>query len=241
VEDMKQVLTYISPEEKFNEEHEQLVKIQIDNSLSLGWSAEDILLVTNFDYKYKGVESIITCGDLYCEHHWPATKIYAINDLFEMRSIINDLYWYHDFDCFQLVPFTDTDPQMGECDMGLSDYGRMLRLCSASIFFRNSSDDIFARLREYIDKNKIGEEEGIMRIINDDKILQKRVKKINISYAFHKFNLNSCYRKATKPIRAAHFHATPDKYDFFVNGNNRLKMKIIPDRLVKIFNDHGFK
>lgn len=235
---MKQLLTYISPDKDFNKEHKMLVKIQIDNSLSLGWKKEDILLATNFEYEYNGVESIVIGDENYCSYHWPATKIYVINEMFEM-GLIDNLCWYHDFDCYQLNPFTDIE--LGEADMGLTNYGRMPRLCSASMFFKENAGYIFKQLRELIDRGKMGEEEGIMRLINSDiNDLKERVKKLNITYAFHKFNFNHYYNRATKPIKAVHFHPTPDKYDFYINGNNVLNLTIIPERLIKIFNKHGY-
>ena len=238
---MKNLLTFISPSKEFNEEHKMAVKIQIDNSLDLGWKKEDILLVTNFKYGYNGVKSIVIGDENYCTYHWPATKIYAIVRLFKMGLIERDLYWYHDFDCFQLVPFTDIESDMKLVDMGLTQYGRMLRLCSASIFFKETAGDIFEQLKEKIDKSKIDEELGIMRLINSDiRDLKERVKLLNITYAFHKFNLRHCYNRAIKPIKAIHFHLTPDKYDFYVKGNNPMNMPLIPERLIKIFNIHGF-
>lgn len=238
---MKNLLTYISPSKDFNDEHKMAVKIQIDNSLDLGWKKEDILLVTNFEYEYNGVKSILIGDENYCPFHWPATKIYVIVSLFRAGLIKNDLYWYHDFDCFQLTPFTDIELDMGSADMGLTNYGRMPRLCSASIFFKETAGDIFKRLKEEVDKSKKDEEMGIARLINSDSSLKERVKLLNITYAFHKFNLRSCYKIADKPIKAVHFHLTPDKYDFYVRGNNKLNLPLIPERLVKIFNQHGFK
>jgi hypothetical protein len=52
---MKNLLIYISPEHKFLPEYDKLVRIQIDNSLELGWKKEDIMLVTNFIFEYNGV------------------------------------------------------------------------------------------------------------------------------------------------------------------------------------------
>ena len=53
---MKNLLDYISPDKdltktKLDGEADLLAKVQIDNSLSLGWKRKDILLVTNFDYE----------------------------------------------------------------------------------------------------------------------------------------------------------------------------------------------
>jgi len=239
---MKNLLTYISPDKDFNDEHKMAVKIQIDNSIELGWKREDILLATNFEYEYNGVKSIVIGDENYCSYHWPATKIYTIVHLFRAGLIKKGLYWYHDFDCFQLALFTEIEIDMASIDMGLTNYGRMPRLCSASMFFRETAGGIFEQLKELIDRKKIDEELGIMRLINDNpEIFGKRVKKLNITYAFHKFNLGHCYNRAVKPIKAVHFHLTPDKYDFYVKGNNPMNMVLIPERLIKIFSNHGFK
>ena len=217
------------------------VKIQIDNSLILGWRAEDILLVTNFEYEYNGVKAFAIRDDNYCSYHWPATKIYVIWKLFRMGLIKKDLFWYHDFDCFQLNPFTDIEKEMEGHDMGLTNYGRMPRLCSASMFLKEEARDIFVRLKDYIDERKIDEEKGIANLINSDPELQKRVKHLNTTYAFQKWNLWHSYLRSDKPIKAAHFHLTPDKYDFFVKGNNPVNLKIIPQRLIDIFHKNGFR
>jgi hypothetical protein len=242
---MKQILTYINQDKKFNEEHQMAVKIQVDNSLRLGWKPEDIILATNFDYEYKRVKSIIIGDENYCQYHWPATKIYVIVDLFKRGLIKKGIYWYHDFDCFQLNEFTEKEigEALGESDMGVTNYGRMPRLCSASIFFKGTSKDIFERLKECIDKYKLNEETGLVKLIKLDgtHILEKRIKLLNLTYALHKFNVWHCYCRSNKPIRAVHFHLTPDKYDFWVKGNNKTQLKIIPEELVEIFNKNGFK
>lgn len=238
---MKEILTYISQDKDFNDEHKMAVKIQIDNSIRLGWKREDILLVTNFEYEYNGVKSTVIGDNNFCAYHWPATKIYVIVAAFNAGLIKDNLYWYHDFDCFQLNKFEDIEKDMISADMGLTNYGRMPRLCSASIFFRKTAEDIFKQLKDYIDEKKINEERGIANLINSDKELQKRVKLLNLTYAFQKWNLWHSYCRSDKPIKAVHFHLTPDKYDFFVNGNNRVNLKIIPTGLVEIFNKYGFK
>jgi hypothetical protein len=154
-----------------------------------------------------------------------------------MSRIENDTYWYHDFDCFQLNSFTDP---LGNADMGLTNYGRMPRLCSASVFFKPTAEDIFDMWKYRTDNDKIDEEHSIMRLINDSSELQTRVKLLNITYAIHLFNFRHCHALADKPLRAAHFHLTPDKYDFYVKGRNKLGMVIIPNRLINIFNQHGW-
>jgi hypothetical protein len=54
---MKNLLIHINPVSKiFSPEHEDLTRIQIDNSLELRWKKEEILLVTNFPYEYRGIK-----------------------------------------------------------------------------------------------------------------------------------------------------------------------------------------
>lgn len=238
---MKQILTYISPDKEFNEEHKMAVKIQIDNSIRLGWERDDILLVTNFEYEHNGVKSFVISDENYCEELFHATKIYTIVYLFEHGLIGEDLYWYHDFDCFQLNKFTDIEADLGSADMGLSNYGRRERLCSASMFFRKSAKDIFKRLKKEVDRTKSDEEMSIMRLINRNAdTLGKRIKMINTTYAFQKWNIATVYPTTDKPIKAVHFHLTPDKYDFYVRGNNKLNIVIIPTELIGIFHKYGF-
>jgi hypothetical protein len=239
---MKQILTYIDPNNKdFNAEHKMAVKIQIDNSLSLGWKPGDIILATNFPYEYNGIKSIVIDDENYCTHNWPATKIYVIVYLFKVGLIRKGMYWYHDFDCFQLAPFAETEPELGLADLGLTNYGRMPRLCSASIFFKETARDIFEQLKKRVDEDRINEEVGIMRLINANADnIKDRIKLLNLTYALHRGNFHHCYARAIKPIKATHFHLTSDKYDFFVKGKNKVNLVIIPERLIKIFHQHGF-
>lgn len=241
---MKQLLTYISPDKGFNKEHQRMAKIQIENSLSLGWEPEDILLVTNFAYAHEGVKALVIGDENYCKYHWPATKIYVINYLFRKGLIKDDLYWYHDFDCFELNKIVESEvrAELGKCNFGISNYGQRIRLCSASMFFDNKAQDIFEWLKGESDKYRVGEENALMRLYyNKDNPLSRQVRMVNTTYAFHRFNIVKTYKTTIKPIRAAHFHLTPDKLDFYVYGHNKLNMVLIPKRLIDIFSKYGFE
>lgn len=241
---MKNILTYISPDKKFNDEHQRLAKIQIDNSLSLGWKKEDIILATNFEYEHNGIKSMIVSDENYCTFSFPVTKLFTIINLFKTNVIKNnELYWYHDFDCFELNNIKEDEVKMelGTCNLGVSNYSQRPRLCSASMFFYKTAEDIFDWMKKEAIKSKVNEEHCLMRAYyNIENNLSSRIKMINTTYAFHRFNIRKTYRTTIKPIRAAHFHITPDKYDFFVKGNNKLNIVIIPERLIKIFDTYGF-
>ena len=228
---MKNLLIHVSPTGEFcNDEHKMAAKIQIENSLRLGWKPEDIILATNFPYEFSGVKSILI-DNVYCKQHWPATKINAIVELFNKGLIGDETYWYHDFDCFQLNEMDDPD-----VEFGVTNYGRMPRLCSASIFFKKSARDIFERIKAEVERTGCGEESRMTHLAE----IEPRITKLNNTYAFQKWNAWHSYCRSVKPIGAAHFHLTPDKYDFFVRGNNRVGLKIIPEKLIEIFHKYGF-
>ena len=44
----------------------KLIKVQIDNSLECGWDPKDIIIATNFDFKYKGVKTYVL--DEICDY-----------------------------------------------------------------------------------------------------------------------------------------------------------------------------
>jgi hypothetical protein len=77
------------------------------------------------------------------------------------------------------------------------------------------------------------------------KNISERIKKINIAYNFHSFNVRSNYLDAKKLIKVAHFHilprpinptnTRPDQIDFFLGGINKINQQIVPERLVEIF------
>lgn len=237
---MKNLLTFVSPTNYFNEECDKLVKIQIENSFDMGWRPEDIVLATNFDYEYMGVHSLRVADSAYCDFFAPATKVGVIVALFKAGLIEEgQMYWYHDFDTHQLSPITEEELGMDGYDLGITNYGRMPRLCSASMFFKKGAEDIFDRVLELVNSSKRNEENCLMRVLRA--IGGKRVLKLNITYAFHRFNLRSCYRIVDKPIRAAHFHLTPDKIDFYVRGINSLNMVLLPDSLISILTKYGYR
>ena len=231
---MKQVMAYLSPDHRFNGEHEMLARIQIDNSLSLGWSRDDLLMVTNFAYEHDGVQAMLVGDENYCERCWPATKVYVLDYLFRAGLITEGLWWYHDFDCYQLHPF-DEDPLAPVADIGMTNYGRVPRLCSASVFFKPTAADIFAALRAEVDRSRLNEEECMARLLATRPDIAARFELLNVTYAMNRANIRPNYAAATKPLKAAHFHLSPDKWRQFVLGQTVLGFPLVPDRLRAIF------
>lgn len=251
-------MIYINPSKDFDDEGKIAIKIQINNSLDLGWKKEDILLATNFPYQYKSIKSIILNDDVFVDFDPQSTKASGIVNLFEQGLIYEDtLYWVHDLDAYQMEVVKESELNLGKADMALTDWGLKAQWSMFSYFFKSGVKDIFASIKEIMYRYKVSEEYALMalttnspRWINQAEIninqrienLHERVKKLNISYAFWPDALNQTYELATKPIKVLHFHFNIDLLlDSVMHGKNGMHKPIMPERLIKIFQKHGVK
>jgi hypothetical protein len=121
------------------------LKIQIHNSLDLGWDPKDIVLATNFPFKFKGVKAY----ELKMECPWSAfaNKLMFVHEMIK-AGVINDNFWFHDVDAYQLVPFDFPE----ECkDVGFVRHavGRS-KPQGASSFYRKDSYDVIEAIVEGI-------------------------------------------------------------------------------------------
>ncbi len=246
---MKNILMYVNPKRCFDEEAEKLIKIQIDNSLDLGWARKDIWLATNFWFEYNGIVSLVVEDDLYCSYSPISTKIPVVLKLFDYGMIDEDeLYWMHDLDAFQLDRFPCHEVELNTEDMALCDYGRMPKWAGGSVFFKKSAHDLFKRIYEVMEERQCVDENAITYLTTTHGNISFRIRKQNISYNFLPYNIRSCYAMAIKPIRVAHFHPLrPQRQtgilkplDFY-KGDNKISTQILPDRIIKIFDEHGVK
>lgn len=259
-------MIYINPRKAFDDESKKLIKIQIDNSIGLGWKREDILLVTNFDYEYNGIKAIVIGDDNYCEYYKMGSKEKTILTMFDMGLIGNDLYWLHDLDCYQCVPFAEGEPEMDGADMALTDYGSMTRWSTGSVFFWKSAKDLFETLVKVMDILQLGEEQSLHLLTEKHSetirakykqdydpskmptLNPKRIKKLNNTYNFIWFNIRNVYARALKPLRCVHFHpewswkrpVIPRMLDFFM-GKNKLNTVFMSRSLIRMFKYHRVK
>ena len=259
---MKNLMIYINPAKIFGEddwkgEADILVKIQIDNSLEMGWKPEDILLVTNFYYKYNGVESIIIGDDNYCDFSSGSpSKINAIITLFEKGLIEDDLYWFHDFDAFQLE---DVRIDLGKRKIALTDYGitNVSQACNhrwstGTLFFRDGSEDIFKLIRRAVYGYHKNEEVALLALTRRDRHgILSRIDALNITYNFatRRRRTDLQYEVTDLPIRVIHFHPFDkrpvyEKYnnmEVCVYGKNMVNKPLVTQRLIDIFKRHGIE
>lgn len=259
---MKNLMIYIGPYESFDNPRSDLVsndagplaKVQIDNSLALGWKRQDILLFTNFKFQYRGIKANVIKDVEFFNRQPQATKINVIIRLFENDLIEKgQLYWFHDLDAFQLERITEAEINLSDSDMALTvPTGIFLmgegRWSTGSIFFKSGSKDLFYRIREVMYRGNIDEEKALGVLTIGDWNFRQRVKKINNTYNFTSYDLLFGYKQAVKPVKVIHFHPLAGIKEYgienalrFFMGENELNVPLVTERLIKIFESHGIK
>lgn len=227
---MKNLMAFVHQIKVFPLKDATLARIQIDNSLDLGWNREDIILATNFEFEYNGVRSIVVRDDNFVPNNMVNSKFKVIRELFD-RGIIDhgELFWFHDLDATQTEVITESEVVLGEADMALCDYAWREKWNTGSIFFTANARDIIETIVQVQDLLRLQDEKVLMLLTNKftseenerlknscgpailsriPKItdIDKRLKKINTSYNFVPIvNLKECYQMALKPIKVIHF------------------------------------
>jgi len=245
---MKNVLVWTHPEKRFSEETAVLVKIQIDNSLDLGWRQEDLLLYTNFSYEYNGVKATEVSDKLQFVRDKSSNKILVIYDLLQ-KGLLKGLCWYHDFDAYQNNPFTNGVDLEGK-NFGVTGYGYKNQCNGGSFFFNEKTTDIFDQWckRTHAVVRTRGDEKSLTDMTRDGALSESRYKYLNITYNFGMRHTRQNWNRAEQPLKVLHFHPDyndamlpfPTK-DCFMYGKNPMGHPLMTDRLIKIFNKHGIK
>jgi hypothetical protein len=250
---MKNLLIYVNPSKWFDEESEKLIKIQIENSIELGWKPEDIMLITNFPFVYMGVAANIIGDEYYCKLFRQATKVDVMVHLFDVGAIKEGtLYWLHDLDAYQQELIDEKELGLELVDIGLTDYGRNDRWNGGSMFIKKEIEDFYRGVKDKMykdnEKNKgiwKNEEDVLMELTKANfNNVNARIKRLNITYNFGIKQMKLCYDKAIKPLKVLHFHPERRYTKWgramgIVKGNNELGFPIMTNRLIKIFKKYG--
>ena len=233
---MKNLLVYYNPEGKFTPvpptNYEVLTNVQIDNSLELGWNKEDIVVAMNFPYEYGGVKAyVVGNGEYSVKDGNRSSKFPMIVKLFEEGVIEDDIYWFHDHDAFQLQPFTDIDMDV---DILYTDHGWTTMFNAGSFFFKKSARDILERSTKVMYERGLNEQTAFFQVLQENPEMNKRCRKINISYNFTIYYHVKTYPKADKPLVVAHFQPQKPRH-------LALYTPLVPERLINLLGEHGIK
>ena len=253
---MKNLMIYIGENNKFDTERTDLyndantlIKVQIDTIIDLGWKIEDVILVTNFPYEYRGISAKVIEGVEFFTRKPQTTKINAIIRMFELGMIKdNEIYFFHDLDAYQMQYINESETEMDKYDLSLTDYGRMERWNTGVMFFTLKSRDLFEMMRKFCYDFMIDEERALTKMTRWYPEVKKRVCKLNITFNLQSLNIVSVYKMAKKPFKIAHFH--PDSvrpkqgiersFDFY-KGKNKIGKQLITDKLIEILANHNIK
>jgi hypothetical protein len=233
--------------------------LQIENSLRLGWSKSDIVLITNFSYSYMGIEA--NTIDEICGWSAFANKMVAVDQMVK-KGVINDNFWIHDCDAYQLQPFTF--PEFCK-DVGFVRHApNRVKLQGGSVFYRKEAQDIISVLSEGIKLFKINKEESFFPLFYNtgckEKYLEQHKKDdekaeyvrkyfeewtdrftwLNWTYnLFRQRQFSIKYPEAQKPIKVVHFHPEDQScLDCFYYGRNSLNVKVVTPELKNLFIKH---
>lgn len=249
---MKNILIYTGPQKGFSDEHALLARIQIDNSLDLGWKKEDMLIATDFPYNYNGIHAIVLPDGLYYDFDRNANKSIVLVYLLQQGIIEpGTLYWCHDFDAYENYHLDEKELGLEGYDLGLTHYSYKPEWQFGSLFLKSSSRDILdlldatTRLKPHSSRNN---EKVLTKLIKTNAIESSRYKRMNVTYNIMKKRLKTIYKEAEKPLKVLHFLPSNKDIDMpetalemFMYGKNELGMPLMSERLIKIFHYHGIK
>lgn len=230
---MKNLLTFTDPLKRFVKDCEVLNKIQIDNGLGLGWKPEDIIMATNFPWEYRGVKSTIV-GTYETFDNNRSTKIPIICELFEKGSINEkEVYWFHDDDALQLVPFTVELKK----DAGFTTHGAYDPVLwnAGSFFFKKSAKDIFDKIYYYMNLHKSNEQNALTYIWKENiDGMKDRCEIMNQTYNIGIYKIDENIKMSELPIKVAHFHPNKKHHLELYTSRN-----LLSEKLLTIFKDYG--
>jgi len=176
----------------------RLLKAQIENSLDLGWRANDVILIANFDFEYLKVKSLNVALNEFC---LTGSKLFGLKWYFDNYKV-KDMIWAHDLDCWQNVWF---DPPEFEGDIGASQYSNP-KYNGGSIFWKPEAKDILGLVVELITSKEAAKEEPLLNKVFKSKKYRDRISVLNYTYNVGCSGFRPRYRRSIKPIKVCHFH-----------------------------------
>jgi len=176
-----------------------LLHAQIENSFDLGWKKEDIVILSNFDFEYRGIKAYQTPLNKSC---LTGSKVFGLKWYFN-NGADDEPVWAHDLDCWQNAEFKC--PKFK--DAGAAYYSQP-KFNGGSIFWRKSGLDILEHIVELIEKEKADREEPTLNKVFKSKEFKKRITVLNETFNLGCSGFVPRYERAKKPIRVCHFHPT---------------------------------
>ena len=169
---------------------------QIENSLDLGWKPRQIMLVTNFKFKWNGVKSIQADLNKHC---LTGSKMFGMKWVFNC-GYVKETIWAHDLDCWQNDIFLE--PKFA--DVGICTYSNS-SLNGGSVFWKPKSLDIIDEIIGILETGQRKEEPTLNEVLKR-KSIKKRVTILNETYNVGCSGFVPRFLRAEKPIKVCHLN-----------------------------------
>lgn len=210
-------------------------RAQIDNSLLHGWNINDIVICTNLNFKYKNVTIIPLEHE--CKFNKYFNKQFGIWELIS-KKLIDEPFWFHDFDDWQLTPFTFPN-FLG--DIGMSKYIDFTQWNTGSVFVKPSSIDIWELIVDFMKENKNhpevhgkGDENIVNTVYHLYPEIQNRFSLLNSQYNLGCTQFDLRYNNAKFPIYVGAF-----KPNSTLDINKFIQKDLVSRELINIFKEHN--
>jgi len=174
---------------------ETLLNAQVENSLQVGWSVEDTVVVTNFDYEFMGVVAQKAPLNETC---LTGSKMFALQWVMD-TMLVDGAIWARDLDCWQCVPFDE--PKFG--DVGITTYSTS-KFNGGSVFWRVSAKDIVDHVVSVIAAGEKKEEPTLNKLLKSD--YKKRTTVVDTSYNVGCSGFVPRFFRASKPVKVCHLN-----------------------------------
>jgi hypothetical protein len=242
-----------APGQGFRWRDELYAKINIENALSLGWSKQDILFFANFDWQHEGVRTLPMEGLSYSlgqhSQRIEAFKIWFLRWVGE-KGLIQDVWFVHDIDLFQLYPFTDVsllDKIAGLCRYS---YNKKFIITGCAMWVTSAYLDF---LHQHLVPGIRGEERFLNMLWHKEPEIRKKFKKMSRRWCFQAKHFRDAwytFSGAEDVSEIMTLHVKPAKrrqpswgkatrmWKFF-RGKNKWKKVIVPDHFWFILHKYG--
>lgn len=216
------------PKGKVSEEElRKMLDAQIENSLALGWTPKDIVIVTNLDLDAPATMIRAPLN----ERCLTGSKMFALHHLFTLGLIQEDeVWWAHDLDAWQNHWF-DPPPFL---DIALAEYSTP-KFNGGSIFLKATAQDMISVITESIVVAKAHREEPAINSILRSEAFRQRVTVLNSTFNVGCSAYAVRHGRSTKPILVSHFHPKGKSgWRTHIHGDRRLPEGSVSPRLYEL-------
>lgn len=209
----------------------QILRAQIDNSLDLKWSIDDIVVMSNFEFEYRGIKTTVSKLNETCA---TGSKMFGLRAFLSMVDYEGTI-WSHDLDVWENVKIDE--PKLK--DIGIAQYSNG-KYNGGSLFWKvPESNDIIAKICSDIEAGNLDREEPTLNTVLKSKEFKSRVAVVNNTYNVGCSGYVVRFTKSEKPLRVIHHH--PDNriaWETHALDRNNLGEVGITIRLERIIRSH---